>query len=136
MKVPSHYLPTQMLAPPPPPGMPRLAVSPDTKSTTTTSEGGTTSPTSPSKHPRRPPCSPARLAPPLTAPQGVPLSRAGGMLAEVASPQPGRGRQLARHEFAGSQAGRSGRFGPVAAVAAEPRGCVLVPGTSSSPLSL
>ncbi|NXE43685.1 NFIC factor, partial [Ptilorrhoa leucosticta] len=57
VKVPSHYLPTQMLAPPPPPGMPRLAVSPDTKSTTTTSEGGTTSPTSPSKHPRRPPCS-------------------------------------------------------------------------------
>ncbi|NWV60629.1 NFIC factor, partial [Sylvietta virens] len=47
VKVPSHYLPTQMLAPPPPPGMPRLAVSPDTKSTTTTSEGGTTSPTSP-----------------------------------------------------------------------------------------
>ncbi|NXI53182.1 NFIC factor, partial [Chloroceryle aenea] len=48
VKVPSHYLPTQMLAPPPPPGMPRLAVSPDTKSTTTTTEGGTTSPTSPS----------------------------------------------------------------------------------------
>uniref|UniRef100_A0A8C4XSP3 Nuclear factor 1 n=2 Tax=Telluraves TaxID=3073808 RepID=A0A8C4XSP3_FALTI len=47
VKVPSHYLPTQMLAPPPPPGMPRLAVSPDTKSTTTTTEGGTTSPTSP-----------------------------------------------------------------------------------------
>ncbi|NXJ04925.1 NFIC factor, partial [Odontophorus gujanensis] len=47
VKVPSHYLPTQMLAPPPPPGMPRLAVSPDTKSATTTSEGGTTSPTSP-----------------------------------------------------------------------------------------
>ncbi|NWZ39735.1 NFIC factor, partial [Brachypodius atriceps] len=47
VKVPSHYLPTQMLAPPPPPGMPRLAISPDTKSTTTTSEGGTTSPTSP-----------------------------------------------------------------------------------------
>ncbi|KFW81259.1 Nuclear factor 1 C-type, partial [Manacus vitellinus] len=47
VKVPSHYPPTQMLAPPPPPGMPRLAVSPDTKSTTTTSEGGTTSPTSP-----------------------------------------------------------------------------------------
>uniref|UniRef100_A0A8C5S0X6 Nuclear factor I C n=1 Tax=Laticauda laticaudata TaxID=8630 RepID=A0A8C5S0X6_LATLA len=46
VKVPGHYLPTQMLAPPPP-GMPRLAISPDTKSTTTTSEGGTTSPTSP-----------------------------------------------------------------------------------------
>ncbi|NXG40179.1 NFIC factor, partial [Dromaius novaehollandiae] len=54
VKVPSHYLPTQMLAPPPPPGMPRLAVSPDTKSATTTSEGGTTSPTSPSKHPAAP----------------------------------------------------------------------------------
>ncbi|EMP26116.1 hypothetical protein UY3_16811 [Chelonia mydas] len=40
-----------MLAPPPPPGIPRLALSPDTKSTTTTSEGGTTSPTSPSKQP-------------------------------------------------------------------------------------
>uniref|UniRef100_F6W9K7 Nuclear factor 1 n=1 Tax=Monodelphis domestica TaxID=13616 RepID=F6W9K7_MONDO len=49
VKMPSHYLSTQMLAPPPPPGMPRLAISPDTKSTTTTSEGGTTSPTSPSK---------------------------------------------------------------------------------------
>lgn len=72
MKVPSHYLPTQMLAPPPPPGMPRLAVSPDTKSTTTTSEGGTTSPTSPSKHPRRPPCSPARLAPSSRSPPGCP----------------------------------------------------------------
>ncbi|KAH0625867.1 hypothetical protein JD844_034218 [Phrynosoma platyrhinos] len=48
VKVPGHYLPTQMLAPPPP-GMPRLAISPDTKSTTTTSEGGTTSPTSPSE---------------------------------------------------------------------------------------
>uniref|UniRef100_A0A8D0HEM8 Nuclear factor 1 n=1 Tax=Sphenodon punctatus TaxID=8508 RepID=A0A8D0HEM8_SPHPU len=47
VKVPSHYLSTQMLAPPPPPGMPRLAISPDTKSTTTTSEGGSTSPTSP-----------------------------------------------------------------------------------------
>ncbi|XP_044527315.1 nuclear factor 1 C-type [Gracilinanus agilis] len=47
VKMPSHYLSTQMLAPPPPPGMPRLAISPDTKSTTTTSEGGTTSPTSP-----------------------------------------------------------------------------------------
>ncbi|XP_060089110.1 nuclear factor 1 C-type-like [Heteronotia binoei] len=46
VKVPGHYLPTQMLAPPPP-GMPRLAISPDTKSTTTTSEGGTSSPTSP-----------------------------------------------------------------------------------------
>uniref|UniRef100_A0A674GZM8 Nuclear factor 1 n=2 Tax=Passeriformes TaxID=9126 RepID=A0A674GZM8_TAEGU len=72
VKVPSHYLPTQMLAPPPPPGMPRLAVSPDTKSTTTTSEGGTTSPTSPSKHPRRPPCSPARLAPSSRSPPGCP----------------------------------------------------------------
>ncbi|XP_073180427.1 nuclear factor 1 C-type isoform X1 [Lepidochelys kempii] len=47
VKVPSHYISTQMLAPPPPPGIPRLALSPDTKSTTTTSEGGTTSPTSP-----------------------------------------------------------------------------------------
>ncbi|XP_019327019.1 PREDICTED: LOW QUALITY PROTEIN: nuclear factor 1 C-type [Aptenodytes forsteri] len=47
VKVPSHYLPTQMLAPPPPPGMPRLAVSPSPKTPTTTTEGGTTSPTSP-----------------------------------------------------------------------------------------
>uniref|UniRef100_A0A6I8NX93 Nuclear factor 1 n=1 Tax=Ornithorhynchus anatinus TaxID=9258 RepID=A0A6I8NX93_ORNAN len=47
VKVPSHYISTQMLAPPPPPGMPRLAISPDTKSATTTSEGGTSSPTSP-----------------------------------------------------------------------------------------
>ncbi|XP_078234975.1 nuclear factor 1 C-type isoform X2 [Pogona vitticeps] len=46
VKVPGHYLSTQMLAPPPP-GMPRLAISPDTKSTTTASEGGSTSPTSP-----------------------------------------------------------------------------------------
>uniref|UniRef100_H9GC83 Uncharacterized protein n=1 Tax=Anolis carolinensis TaxID=28377 RepID=H9GC83_ANOCA len=42
VKVPGHYLSTQMLAPPP-----RLAISPDAKSATTTSEGGTTSPTSP-----------------------------------------------------------------------------------------
>ncbi|KAL7992914.1 hypothetical protein Chor_017170 [Crotalus horridus] len=53
VKVPGHYLSTQMLAPPPP-GMPRLAISPDTKSTTTTSEGGTTSPTSPSKQAHSP----------------------------------------------------------------------------------
>lgn len=33
----------------------------------------------------------------------------GGTLAEVGSPQPVRGRQLARDEFAGSQAGRSGQ---------------------------
>nr|XP_034975161.1 nuclear factor 1 C-type isoform X7 [Zootoca vivipara] len=46
VKVPGHYLSTQMLAPPPP-GMPRLAISPDTKPIATTSEGGTTSPTSP-----------------------------------------------------------------------------------------
>lgn len=101
VKVPSHYLPTQMLAPPPPPGMPRLAVSPDTKSTTTTSEGGTTSPTSPSKHPRgaHPPAGPL-----LSPPRGA----AGGD---------------ARNEFAGSQAGRRGRFArrPPGGLGAGPR---------------
>ncbi|XP_068276865.1 nuclear factor 1 C-type isoform X2 [Nyctibius grandis] len=66
VKVPSHYLPTQMLAPPPPPGMPRLAVSPDTKSTTTTTEGGTTSPTSPILVPGiTAAVPPLRLPPPL-----------------------------------------------------------------------
>ncbi|KAM8939296.1 nuclear factor 1 C-type [Pelodytes ibericus] len=45
VKVSSHYISTQMLAPPPP-GMPRLSLSSDTKSTTT-SDGGTSSPTSP-----------------------------------------------------------------------------------------
>lgn len=69
VKVPSHYLPTQMLAPPPPPGMPRLAVSPDTKSATTTSEGGTTSPTSPSKHPAAPAHPPAPQPPPGCVPR-------------------------------------------------------------------
>ncbi|XP_075060854.1 nuclear factor 1 C-type isoform X4 [Mixophyes fleayi] len=45
VKVSSHYIPTQMLAPPPP-VMSRLSLSSDTKSTTT-SDGGTSSPTSP-----------------------------------------------------------------------------------------
>ncbi|XP_018429405.1 PREDICTED: nuclear factor 1 C-type-like [Nanorana parkeri] len=45
VKVSSHYISTQMLAPPPP-GMPRLALPSDTKSTTA-SDGGTSSPTSP-----------------------------------------------------------------------------------------
>jgi len=76
VKVPSHYLPTQMLAPPPPPGMPRLAVSPDTKPTTTTTEGGTTSPTSPSKHPAAPTRLPGPGGPLLwQPPPGVPPSR-------------------------------------------------------------
>lgn len=42
----SHCLSAQMLAPPPP-GLPRLALPPATKPT---SEGGSTSPTSPCKH--------------------------------------------------------------------------------------
>uniref|UniRef100_A0A8C5LNC5 Nuclear factor 1 n=1 Tax=Leptobrachium leishanense TaxID=445787 RepID=A0A8C5LNC5_9ANUR len=45
VKVSSHYISTQMLAPPPP-GMPRLSLPSDTKSTTA-SDGGTSSPTSP-----------------------------------------------------------------------------------------
>lgn len=57
-----------MLAPPPPPGMPRLAISPDTKSTTTTTEGGTTSPTSPSKHPAAPTPLPGPAGPLLSQP--------------------------------------------------------------------
>ncbi|XP_055514604.1 nuclear factor 1 C-type isoform X5 [Leucoraja erinacea] len=49
-KVPSHYISTSMLAPPPPPTMARsvtLAMPPDTKPTITTTEGGASSPTSP-----------------------------------------------------------------------------------------
>ncbi|KAM9480277.1 nuclear factor 1 C-type-like isoform 10-T10 [Salvelinus alpinus] len=49
VKVPSHYISSQMLAPPPPPGMPRLTLPSDSKSSTTTSDGGANSPTSPSK---------------------------------------------------------------------------------------
>uniref|UniRef100_A0A2I3HXS1 Nuclear factor I C n=1 Tax=Nomascus leucogenys TaxID=61853 RepID=A0A2I3HXS1_NOMLE len=48
LKMPSHCLSAQMLAPPPP-GLPRLALPPATKPATT-SEGGATSPTSPCKH--------------------------------------------------------------------------------------
>ncbi|XP_014072000.1 nuclear factor 1 C-type isoform X2 [Salmo salar] len=47
VKVPSHYISSQMLAPPPPPGMPRLTLPSDSKSSTTTSDGGANSPTSP-----------------------------------------------------------------------------------------
>lgn len=46
LKMSSHCLSAQMLAPPPP-GLPRLALPPVTKPT---SEGGSTSPTSPCKH--------------------------------------------------------------------------------------
>lgn len=46
LKMSSHCLSAQMLAPPPP-GLPRLALPPATKPT---SEGGSTSPTSPCKH--------------------------------------------------------------------------------------
>uniref|UniRef100_A0A2K6MCK1 Nuclear factor 1 n=1 Tax=Rhinopithecus bieti TaxID=61621 RepID=A0A2K6MCK1_RHIBE len=53
LKMPSHCLSAQMLAPPPP-GLPRLALPPATKPATT-SEGGATSPTSPCKHPTLPP---------------------------------------------------------------------------------
>ncbi|KAL4674392.1 hypothetical protein H8959_018326 [Pygathrix nigripes] len=49
LKMPSHCLSAQMLAPPPP-GLPRLALPPATKPATT-SEGGATSPTSPSYSP-------------------------------------------------------------------------------------
>lgn len=60
LKMSSHCLSAQMLAPPPP-GLPRLALPPATKPT---SEGGSSSPTSPCKHPgRRPPG-----APPLPGP--------------------------------------------------------------------
>ncbi|KAM9529559.1 nuclear factor 1 C-type-like isoform 20-T20 [Salvelinus alpinus] len=47
VKLPSHYISSQMLAPPPPPGMPRLTLPSDSKSSTTTSDGGANSPTSP-----------------------------------------------------------------------------------------
>uniref|UniRef100_A0A3B3T8R7 Nuclear factor 1 n=1 Tax=Paramormyrops kingsleyae TaxID=1676925 RepID=A0A3B3T8R7_9TELE len=47
VKVPSHYISSQMLAPPPHPAMPRLTLPPDSKPASTTSEGGATSPTSP-----------------------------------------------------------------------------------------
>uniref|UniRef100_A0AAY4AY79 Nuclear factor 1 n=1 Tax=Denticeps clupeoides TaxID=299321 RepID=A0AAY4AY79_9TELE len=47
VKVASHYISSQMLAPPVPPGMPRLTLPPDSKSSTTTAEGGANSPTSP-----------------------------------------------------------------------------------------
>lgn len=46
LKMSSHCLSAQMLAPPPP-GLPRLALPPATKPT---HEGGSTSPTSPCKH--------------------------------------------------------------------------------------
>lgn len=46
LKLSSHCLPAQMLAPPPP-GLPRLALPPAAKPT---SEGGCASPTSPCKH--------------------------------------------------------------------------------------
>ncbi|KPP65984.1 hypothetical protein Z043_115559 [Scleropages formosus] len=49
VKLPSHYISSQMLAPPPPPNMPRLTLPPDSKSSTTTAEGEASSPTSPSK---------------------------------------------------------------------------------------
>lgn len=56
LKMSSHCLSAQMLAPPPP-GLPRLALPPATKPT---SEGGSSSPTSPCKHPgRRPPGAPS-----------------------------------------------------------------------------
>lgn len=63
----SHCISAQMLAPPPP-GLPRLALPPATKPT---SEGGSSSPTSPCKHPGRRP----RGAPPLPGPaSGVGVS--------------------------------------------------------------
>uniref|UniRef100_A0A8C0HXF7 Nuclear factor 1 n=1 Tax=Balaenoptera musculus TaxID=9771 RepID=A0A8C0HXF7_BALMU len=67
LKMSSHCLSAQMLAPPPP-GLPRLALPPATKPT---SEGGSSSPTSPCKHPGRRP----RGAPPLPGPaSGVGVS--------------------------------------------------------------
>ncbi|XP_035279466.1 nuclear factor 1 C-type-like isoform X1 [Anguilla anguilla] len=58
VKVPSHYISSQMLVPPPHPSLPRLTLAPDSKSTTTTSEGGANSPTSPTySAPGTPPAS-------------------------------------------------------------------------------
>ncbi|XP_038572842.1 nuclear factor 1 C-type isoform X5 [Micropterus salmoides] len=55
VKVPSHYISSQMLAPPgpapslapPPSSLPRLTLSAESKATTTSSDGGANSPTSP-----------------------------------------------------------------------------------------
>ncbi|KAM6962642.1 nuclear factor 1 C-type isoform 2-T2 [Aplochiton taeniatus] len=46
VKVSSHYISSQMLAPPPP-SMPRLTLPPDSKASSTSSEGGANSPSSP-----------------------------------------------------------------------------------------
>lgn len=61
LKMSSHCLSAQMLAPPPP-GLPRLALPPATKPT---SEGGSSSPTSPCKHPGRRPQGPLPSPAPL-----------------------------------------------------------------------
>ncbi|KPP68772.1 hypothetical protein Z043_112519, partial [Scleropages formosus] len=67
VKLPSHFISSQMLGAPPHPGVPRLTLPPDSKSATaTTSEGGASSPTSPSKcspeaHPRSPRVKGSRL---------------------------------------------------------------------------
>uniref|UniRef100_A0A8D0CHK1 Nuclear factor 1 n=2 Tax=Scleropages formosus TaxID=113540 RepID=A0A8D0CHK1_SCLFO len=57
VKLPSHFISSQMLGAPPHPGVPRLTLPPDSKSATaTTSEGGASSPTSPTySAPRTPP---------------------------------------------------------------------------------
>lgn len=58
VKVTSHYISSQMLAPPPPPTMPRLSLPPDSKASTTSSDRGGNSPTSPTySAPGTPPAS-------------------------------------------------------------------------------
>ncbi|XP_072537423.1 nuclear factor 1 C-type isoform X2 [Salminus brasiliensis] len=47
VKVPPHYISSQMLAPPPPPALPRLTLPPDSKSSTTSADAASSSPTSP-----------------------------------------------------------------------------------------
>uniref|UniRef100_A0A672LUA2 Nuclear factor 1 n=1 Tax=Sinocyclocheilus grahami TaxID=75366 RepID=A0A672LUA2_SINGR len=47
VKVSSHYISSQMLAPPLPPGLPRLTLPPESKSSTTSADAAASSPTSP-----------------------------------------------------------------------------------------
>ncbi|KAK3540402.1 hypothetical protein QTP70_030636 [Hemibagrus guttatus] len=47
VKVPPHYISSQMLAPPPPPALPRLTLPPDSKPSSTSPDAAATSPTSP-----------------------------------------------------------------------------------------
>ncbi|XP_047656211.1 nuclear factor 1 C-type isoform X5 [Tachysurus vachellii] len=47
VKVPPHYISSQMLAPPPPPALPRLTLPPDSKPSSTSPDAAASSPTSP-----------------------------------------------------------------------------------------